>query len=271
MTKFCIDSLINTTKRDSFDLVVVDNFSTDGTVEMLKEMKEKNIIDTLILNEKNLHLGKAVNQAWSATSENTDWLLWINNDFFFMDKWLDNLILVINDLDIDYVNCGYLEGISRHKVSRGISKKTENGGSYLEPVLRRNKSYDTGACPALKRSLVKAYNIQIPERPFSEGYTGPATVFYRHLNKFGFRGVRLNKPCILLQFPEYNNKLYKEYYDTTFKTRGLEKLLNFYKEQGHVKNPKKYYQGTNYLELYKKLNETGENNENIITESEPNK
>jgi len=33
---------------------------------------------------------------------------------------------------------------------------------------------------------------------------------------------------------------------------------------GHAKNLTKYYEGTDYLESYKKLNETGENNENII-------
>lgn len=252
MTKFCIDSLINTTKRDSFDLVVVDNFSTDGTVEMLKEMKKKNIIDKLILNKENLHLGKAVNQACDVASKDTDWLLWVNNDFFFMDNWLDNLTLVVNDLNIDYVNCVYLEGITRNKISPGIPKKTKNGGSYLEQTLRNKKKYVTATGPILKKVLRNKYNIRVSEGPFTKGYTGPSTSFYSALHRHKLRGVRLNKPCILLQDSDYNNPIFKSYYDTTFKTRGMEKALNFYKKRGRFKNIKKYYEGTTYLEDIKK-------------------
>lgn len=247
MTKFCIDSLINTTKRDFFDLVVVDNFSNDGTVEMLKEMKEKNIIDNLILNKENLHLGKAVNQAWDAASEDTDWLLWINNDFFFMDNWLNNLILVVDDLNIDYVNCVYLEGIIRNKISPGIPKKTKNGGSYLEQTLRKKKKYVTATGPILKKALRDKYNIRVSEVPFSEGRTGPSNSFYSALYRHKLRGVRLNKPCILLQDSDYNNPLYKEYYKETFGLRNINHVLQLYKKGGRFKNINEYYKDTNYL------------------------
>ena len=248
LTEFCINSLIKTTSREYFKLVVVDNFSTDGTIELLKKMKNEDIIDTLILNSENLHLGKAVNQAWEHIDKNIDWLLWINNDFFFMENWLDNLKLVTNDLDVDYVNCGYLEGIPRNKVCRGIPKKTKNGGSYLEPVFKQNKKYDVGACPVLKREIVEKYNIKILEKPFSKGYTGPAPVFYRDLYNNNLKGVRLDKPCILLQCPDYNNPLLKDYYNKTFGIRGIEHVLDFYRKKGHVKNINKYYEGTNYVE-----------------------
>jgi len=253
LTEFCINSLIRTTNRDQFNLVVVDNFSTDGTVEMLKEMKNKKIIDTLILNSKNLHLGKAVNQAWDAAAKDVDWLLWCNNDFFFMDKWLDNFTLVVNNLNIDYVNCIYLEGLIRNKVANGIPKKTKNGGFYLKQVLRKKKKYDVGAAPALKKSLVDKYNIRVSEIPFRKGSTGPGPSFYNQLYKLKLKGVRLDKPCILLQDSEYNNSLYKKYYDNTFKGRGIEKVLNIYKKRGYVKSLTKYYEGTNYLDYIRNL------------------
>jgi len=248
MTEFCINSLISTTNREFFNVVVVDNFSTDGTVEMLKEMKNEKVIDHLILNSENLHLGKAVNQAWDAASEDTDWLLWINNDFFFMDNWLDNLTLVINDLDIDYINCVYLEGLTRRKISPGIPKKTKNGGSYLEQTLRIKKKYVTATGPILKKKLRDKYNIRVSEIPFSKGYGGPGTLFYRTLYRHKLKGVRLNKPCILLQDSDYNNPLYKNYYEKTFKERDIQHVLRFYKNRGRFKNIKKYYEGTTYLE-----------------------
>ena len=254
MTKFCIDSLINSTKRDSFELIVVDNFSTDGTVEMLKEMKERNIIDKLILNPKNLHLGKASNQSWDVASKDTDWLVRCNNDFFFMDNWLDNLTLVVNDLNVDFVYCLNLESVVRSKVPNGTPKKTKNGGFYLEPTIRADKSGDIGAATAIKKSVVDKYNIRYDETPFRKGHTGPSTQFFKRLHELKLKSVRLDKPCLLLQFPEYDNPLYKEYYKNTFGIRGLGHVLDFKRKHAHVINPAEYYKGTNYLESYKRRN-----------------
>jgi len=253
MTEFCINSLIETTNRKQFKLIVVDNFSTDGTVDMLKKMKNENIIDKLILNSKNLHLGKAVNQAWDSTDKDTEWVLWCNNDFFFMDNWLDNFTLVVNDLNVDFINCLNLEGNSRNKIAPGIPKKTKKGGSYLKPVLRKNKIFETGAAPALKKSLVDKYNIRVSEKPFMKGYTGPSTPFYKRLHNLKLKGVRLDKPCLLLQFGEYNNPLYKKYYNNTFKTRGMEKVLKYFKKYENATNLAKYYEGTNYLDRIRNL------------------
>ena len=172
MTEFCINSLIKTTKKEFFDLIVVDNKSSDGTIEMLNKMKHENIIDKLILNPENYHLGKAVNQAWDVANSDAEWLLWVNNDFFFMDGWLENFKIIINDLGkkIDYINCIYLEGIIRNKIAPGIPKKTKNGGCYLEQVLRKKKKFDVGAACIIRKNIVKKYNIKLSEKPFIKGY-----------------------------------------------------------------------------------------------------
>jgi glycosyltransferase involved in cell wall biosynthesis len=251
LTEYCINSIIKTTSRNDYEFIVVDNHSTDGTVEMLKEMKESGIIDKLILNPENYHIGKSKNQSWDAAHKDAKYLLMANNDFFFMDGWLENLKKVIISPKIDFVSCMYLEGTSNNKVAHGIPKQTINGGKYLQPVLRPGKTYDVIGCPCISNELVKKHNIRFSEKPFIDGYTGPAPPFYKLLYDLKLNGVRLNKPAILLQDAGYNNPAFKTYYQETFGSRGLLKLLKFFQKYGAVTNPTEYYSGTDYLKEIK--------------------
>ncbi|MFH1482481.1 MAG: glycosyltransferase [Patescibacteria group bacterium] len=248
LTECCINSIIKTTPRDEYEFIVVDNKSTDDTVEMLKEMKNSGIIDKLILNPKNYHIGKSKNQAWDIAHKDAEYLLISNNDFFFMDGWFENLKKVITSPKIDFVNTIFLEGISTNKVACGIPRETKNGGKYMIPVLKPGKLFDVIGSPCISKKLVLKYNIRFSEKPFTSGYTGPAPIFYKQLYNLKLNGVRLNKPAILLQDPGYNDPDFQEYYNETFGSRGLLNLLNFYKKHGHVKNPQEYYSETDYLE-----------------------
>jgi glycosyltransferase involved in cell wall biosynthesis len=247
LTQYCIESIVKTTPRNDYEFIVVDNCSTDGTVEMLKEMKNCGIIDKLILNPENYHIGKSKNQAIDISSSDAKYILIANNDFFCMNGWFENLKKAMS-LKIDFINCVYLDGTSKGKVLSGIPKETKNGGKYLQPVLRPGKLYDITAGPCISRKLVLQHNIRFSEQPFTKGYTGPAPLFYKLLYDLKLNGVRLNKPAILLQDPGYNDPEFKNYYQETFESRDILKLLEFYKKHGHVKNPYEYYSGTDYLE-----------------------
>ena len=71
----CLKSLYDTGMRHSFDIVVVDNGSTDGSQQMLAEKYPE---VKLIQNDSNLGLGKASNQGIEATQGR--YILLLNND-----------------------------------------------------------------------------------------------------------------------------------------------------------------------------------------------
>jgi GT2 family glycosyltransferase len=71
----CLKSLYDTGMRNSFDVVVVDNGSTDGSQQMLAEKYPQ---VKIIQNEGNLGLGKASNQGIEATQGRH--VLLLNND-----------------------------------------------------------------------------------------------------------------------------------------------------------------------------------------------
>ncbi len=75
LTKECIKSIRANNAAEIYQLVVVDNASTDGIVDWLKEQKDI----TLILNEENKGFPYACNQGIAAANKETDIFL-LNND-----------------------------------------------------------------------------------------------------------------------------------------------------------------------------------------------
>ncbi|WP_234119713.1 glycosyltransferase [Clostridium hydrogenum] len=84
-TKQCIESIRNNTAKSSYELIIVDNCSNDGTKEWLKSQKD--IIT--IFNDKNLGFPKGCNQGIKIS--NGESILLLNNDVVVTENWLSNL------------------------------------------------------------------------------------------------------------------------------------------------------------------------------------
>jgi len=85
--KPCLESLYEGNLRSRFDVVVVDNGSTDGSQEMLREeFPEVKIIQ----NDHNVGLGKASNQGIEATTGR--YVLLLNNDTLVNGLSLDTMV-----------------------------------------------------------------------------------------------------------------------------------------------------------------------------------
>ena len=83
----CLSSLFDIVDGDAFEVVVVDNGSTDGSQDMLRE-RFPNV--QLIQNEANVGLGRASNQGIEATS--APFVLLLNNDTIVNGASLNALI-----------------------------------------------------------------------------------------------------------------------------------------------------------------------------------
>ncbi|SEC70790.1 bifunctional glycosyltransferase family 2 protein/class I SAM-dependent methyltransferase [Paenibacillus sp. GP183] len=85
-TKLCLESIRCYTQEGSYELIIVDNGSTDGTVEWLQEQLDLHVI----YNEENLGFPKGCNQGMAAATG--DYMLLLNNDTIVTVNWLDQLL-----------------------------------------------------------------------------------------------------------------------------------------------------------------------------------
>lgn len=84
----CIDSLLRFRKRYNYDVIVVDNKSTDGSYEGMKKKYDSKI--KLIRNTKN---GCSSGRNLGVKNSKTDYILFLDSDQFALhDCWLDEYI-----------------------------------------------------------------------------------------------------------------------------------------------------------------------------------
>ena len=85
-TKKCIESIRKYTGKGSYEIIVVDNASTDGTISWLKEQSD--IIT--IFNKDNLGFPKGCNQGIEIAQGSE--ILLLNNDVIVTPKWLEQML-----------------------------------------------------------------------------------------------------------------------------------------------------------------------------------
>ncbi len=88
----CLDSLYDSQLRSSFDVVVVDNGSTDGSQEMLRD-RFPNV--QIVQNDHNVGLGKASNQGIEVTAGR--YVLLLNNDTLIDGTSLDAMVNFLDE------------------------------------------------------------------------------------------------------------------------------------------------------------------------------
>jgi hypothetical protein len=90
-TKKCIDHLYQFT--DEFNLIIVDNNSTDGTVEYLKDIDQENL--TLHFSPKNLGCVMGRNFAYTL-SKDSEYICFLDNDQFVLSDWVESYMYYID-------------------------------------------------------------------------------------------------------------------------------------------------------------------------------
>ena len=86
----CLESIIKTTKKIKYEIIVVDNDSKDGSLVLLKKLAQKHPI-RIIVNKKNAGFGIANNQG--AKIAKGKYILFINSDTLVKKNVLGEMVL----------------------------------------------------------------------------------------------------------------------------------------------------------------------------------
>jgi len=162
-TKKCFNFLKRNTKYANWEVIVVDNGSTDGTIDYLKEKKRSEGEKyKIILNSKNLGYAGGVNQGIKAA--HGDYILLLNNDVYVWENWLTNMVDTIEgEEEISVVGARLIYPQNNRIQHAGIAfiRKIEplhiyKNSSINNPNVNEVRSVDavTGACMLIKREII---------------------------------------------------------------------------------------------------------------------
>jgi GT2 family glycosyltransferase len=155
--KLCIESIRRFTPAGEYEIIVVDNGSTDGTVEWLAGQSDIKAV----INPQNLGFPKGCNQGIGVAERGNDILL-LNNDTIVTQGWLENLQRgLYSGSDIGAVGpvtnkCSNLQAI-RTEFS-GFPEMFDFAQRYnaaLHPVYSYRQKL-VGFCLLIKREVVDA-------------------------------------------------------------------------------------------------------------------
>lgn len=89
LLKDCVDSVVKNTKNIDYEIIVVDNASTDGSFEMVAELARKFRIIKLVRNRKNLGFARANNRGLKIARGR--YILLLNSDTIIKDNVLGEI------------------------------------------------------------------------------------------------------------------------------------------------------------------------------------
>ena len=98
-TRLCLESVLENTAE--FELIVVDNGSSDATPNYLEKLAEKNPHVTLFQNKRNRGFAAANNQALAVAKG--QYVVLLNNDTIVAPGWLPRLLAHLNDSTVGAV------------------------------------------------------------------------------------------------------------------------------------------------------------------------
>lgn len=169
LTKECLESIKKYTTNVPYEIIIVDNYSNDGTREWLKNQNEYKVI----LNDKNLGFPKGCNIGIKEASKDSDILL-LNNDTIVTENWLCNLKKCLDSSpEIGAVGavCNQYEnrqGVSFNYTNFEEMQECAKLNNVSDSTKWEEKNFLIGFCLLIKREVIN--KIKYLDEGYTPGY-----------------------------------------------------------------------------------------------------
>lgn len=162
LTERCLESISRSSNRASYEVIIINNGSTDGTTELLASIEGD---FTVIANRNNEGFAAACNRG--ARMSNGEYLLFLNNDTEVDDDYLDELLkaaksksnsgaigakLVYPNGKVQHAGIAFNEDSTPFHIFQGFSS------DHPAVTSTRDMAAVTGACMLIKRSNFESVN-----------------------------------------------------------------------------------------------------------------
>ncbi|HHY35332.1 MAG TPA: glycosyltransferase [Firmicutes bacterium] len=158
-TRLCVDSIFRNTE-EPFELILIDNGSTDGSAEYFESLQEQHNNVVVISNPLNTGYGYACNQGLAAATG--DYVVIMNNDIVVPPNWLRLLLRPAQAPQVGIVGprANNVSGSQCIATSYGSNLDLMEG--FAQTLARKNAYQGSfvvravGFCMLVKRSVIEA-------------------------------------------------------------------------------------------------------------------
>jgi GT2 family glycosyltransferase/glycosyltransferase involved in cell wall biosynthesis len=157
-TRQCLESIYTKTAYPNYEVIVVDNASTDGTPDYLRSFAASHPNFQPILNRENRGFSAGNNQGVGAASG--DYIVFLNNDIIVTPGWLAGLLAHLRDPEVGAV--GPVTNFAGNESRISVDYSDING---LDDFARRSCAAHAGEafeirmlalfCMAVRRSVIE--------------------------------------------------------------------------------------------------------------------
>ena len=219
----CINSIRNQSYKN-IEIIVVNDGSTDKSLDIITKLKEEDSRITVISTEN-----KGVSHARNTGLQEAKgkWVSFVDSDDWLEINFCEILINKANELNADYIGCGYNKIINDNiqKVNDDEKIIVFNKDEYLIKLLNVQTSYGLTHMKVIKTELAKKVR-------FNESLVVAEDALYNielceHLNKIVIYNIplynfRINTNSVVRKYDKnYNNKY----------ANAMEKVSRFIKEK----------------------------------------
>lgn len=248
-TKLCIEGIKKFTPNDSYEIIVVDNNSTDGTVEWLKLLTDLKVI----FNSENKGFPAGCNQGINIAKGEA--ILLLNNDTIVTPNWLNNMQKALySSSDIGAVgpvsnSCSNLQQI--HTSYNDLNEMLDFASTYN--VSNKNgwrfKTKLIGFCCLIKREVIN--KVGLLDEIFTPGKFEDDDYSYRiicngyklllctdtFIHHFGSVSFEQTSPAYLNTFNKNKEKFKEKWgFDSLYSSAMRNDIINLIKEDDKNKN-----------------------------------
>lgn len=182
MIKQTLEAIKGNTLYKNYEVIVVDNHSTDGSVELLRKMKKQGFVNVLVLNSENKGYSFAHNQAFALSK--ADFCFMLDSDTVPQKGWLRDAVEI----------AGSDESIATVGIQTVTPSQLKEGNYKLSNEIREKQTV-CGAAMMVRKKVLNLIGALDAEN-FSPAY-GEETDWNFRARSAGFRVVESHRSVVV--------------------------------------------------------------------------
>lgn len=175
----CIKSLINQNIKYNYEIIVIDDGSTDNSYEVINKFKEINNIRNLKI-FKQLNKGQGAARNFGMKVSKGEYISFIDSDDFLRENMFNNLIDIMDRKHVDFIHFNYADWYDENFFKIRKMKLKENVIFKGKDIFKYENGITVSPCDKIfRKKFLERINFKFTEGRYAEDAYDITTLYYK--------------------------------------------------------------------------------------------